>query len=47
MRSTITIKGYFSAKNSFTAEVFFKNRSKVKKWSEKVKSNTKGEVTRV
>ena len=47
MRSKITIKGYFTAKNSFTAEVTFKNRSKVRKWSEKVKNNTKGEIKRV
>ena len=47
MRRAITIKGHFIAKNSFTGEVTFKNRSKVKKWSEKAKKNTKGERMRV
>ena len=31
MRSAITIKGRFIAKKSFTVEVTFKNRCKVKK----------------
>ena len=34
--------------NSFTVEITFKNRSKAKKkWSEKVKIDTKDEITRV
>ena len=35
MRSTITNKAYFIAKNSFTVEVTFKNRSKAKNGQEK------------
>ena len=56
MRITIIIKCQFIAKNRFTAEVTFKNRSKVKKKKKKEaktkkqkkgKSKPKSEIARV
>ena len=41
MRITIIIKCQFIAKNRFTAEVTFKNRSKVKKKKKKRSKNKK------
>ena len=41
MRITIIIKCQFIAKNRFTAEVTFKNRSKVKKKEKKKKQKQK------
>ena len=41
MRITIIIKCQFIAKNRFTAEVTFKNRSKVKKKKKKKKQKQK------
>ena len=41
MRITIIIKCQFIAKNRFTAEVTFKNRSKVKKKKKKKEAKTK------
>ena len=44
MRIAVTIKDHFIAKNSFTADVAFKNRSKVKNKTKQkeAKNNLKG-----
>ena len=41
MKSAITIKGHYIAIDSFTAEVTFKNRSKVKKNGQKKQKTTR------
>ena len=51
MTIALIIKGHFIAKNSFTVEVIFKNRSRVKKKKkkkkEKAKNNREREITPV
>ena len=51
MTIALIIKGHFIAKNSFTVEVIFKNRSRVKKKKkkkkEKAKNNRERQITPV
>ena len=44
MTIALIIKGHFIAKNSFTVEVIFKNRSRVKKKKKKRKKKQKTTV---
>ena len=48
MTIALIIKGHFIAKNSFTVEVIFKNRSRIKKKKkEKAKNNRERQITPV
>ena len=46
MTIALIIKGHFIAKNSFTVEVIFKNRSRVKKKKKKKKKKEKAKNNR-